>query len=43
MVSFWMDDVRWYEGAYEPSSGVSQAVEPTSKTVLVWAQLKQQP
>ena len=40
MVNFWMDDVRWYEGVYEPAEGVPFAVEPKAKLAVTWADMK---
>jgi hypothetical protein len=39
-VNFWMDDVRWYEGTYEPAEGVPFAVEPKAKLAVTWADMK---
>ena len=39
--TIWMDDVRWYEGAYEPfAGGTPQAVDPLEKATTTWGQLK---
>lgn len=39
-VNFWMGDVRWYEGAYEPADGVPHAIEPKGKLAIRWAEMK---
>lgn len=39
--TIWMDDVRWYEGDYEPSEGgAPQAVDPIGKAATTWGQMK---
>ena len=39
--TIWMDDVRWYEGDYEPFEGTEpQAVDPTEKAATTWGQVK---
>ncbi len=39
--TIWMDDVRWYEGDYEPfEGGAPQAVDPVGKATTTWGRLK---
>jgi hypothetical protein len=39
--TIWMDDVRWYEGDYEPfEGGAPQSVDPIGKATTTWGRLK---
>ena len=38
--TIWIDDARWYEGAYVPFDGEPQSVDPSGKAAAVWASLK---
>lgn len=38
-VNFWIDNVRWYVGTYEPET-IPTAVDPKGKATTTWAALK---
>lgn len=38
-VNFWIDNVRWYVGTYEPET-IPTAVDPKEKATTTWAALK---
>lgn len=38
--TIWIDDARWYKGAYTPFGGEPQSVNPSGKAAAVWASLK---